>query len=70
MIECVDAENICSPLVVPSEERCNGLDDDCDSLVDEFGCDCMDGKTEPCGPSTGECRPGTRSCQGGRRGAM
>ncbi len=32
---CVGGRTECSPLFEPGEERCNGLDDDCDGLVDE-----------------------------------
>lgn len=48
---------------------CNGLDDDCDGVIDE-GCACELGQVQPCfsGPpgrvDTGVCRRGTQTCQG------
>ncbi len=42
-------------------ETCNGLDDDCDGVVD--------GITQPCGVSEGKCQPGTEQCVGGSWGA-
>lgn len=43
---------------VPKEEDCNGIDDDCDKLVDEQ-------LTRPCGSDVGLCQPGVLSCHGG-----
>jgi hypothetical protein len=48
----------------PEDERCDGLDNDCDHLTDE-GCECLDGQFEACGADTGECRQGTRICESG-----
>ena len=45
----------------PSTEICNGLDDNCDGIVDE-GFGCVRGQTEPCGTSVGACRMGIREC--------
>ncbi|UJR83875.1 hypothetical protein [Sandaracinus amylolyticus] len=64
--------NACSPGCGP-EEICgatndgNGLDDDCDTRVDE-GCTCMPGETRPCfaGPpdrrNIGACADGIEAC--------
>lgn len=64
--------NVCSPGCGP-EELCgstndgNGLDDDCDSRVDE-GCVCSPGETRPCfaGPpdrrNVGACSDGIEAC--------
>lgn len=42
----------------PMPERCNGNDDDCDGLIDEFAaCLCQDGQSADC-PST-QCAPGS-----------
>jgi hypothetical protein len=58
-----------------STETCNGLDDDCDGLVDEDGvCNppsCVTGQTRSCydGPATsagkGSCKAGLQTCSGG-----
>jgi hypothetical protein len=48
----------------PSEELCNGLDDDCDQETDE-GCGCVHGSTRPCGLDVGACRPGIEQCVDG-----
>jgi hypothetical protein len=47
---------------MPALETCNGLDDDCDGVVD-------DGDPEggdPCGTDTGECDKGYMACVGGQ----
>ena len=57
----------CLGEVLPSTERCDGADNDCDAGIDE-GCLCTAGATESCysGPSgtpgVGACRAGTRTC--------
>ncbi|MCB9592557.1 MAG: hypothetical protein H6719_07485 [Sandaracinaceae bacterium] len=57
---CVSAEEArCAPNVEPSEETCNGLDDDCDRSTDE------DLGTTTCG--VGECVTTVDNCVGGRR---
>jgi MYXO-CTERM domain-containing protein len=57
----------CAGEVIPSTEKCNGLDDDCDSATDEShngvdlgGSCCPDGV--PCG--VGVCKAGTLQCVG------
>jgi hypothetical protein len=55
--------------VAPIQEVCNGIDDDCNGLVDDgISCSCIDGQTEKCGSNVGECKQGTRSCSGGQWG--
>jgi hypothetical protein len=41
----------------PTDEVCNGIDDDCDGVID--------GLTRPCGSSVGACRTGTQVCTAG-----
>ncbi len=58
----------------PTEERCNGVDDDCDGTIDP-GCACNDGAEQPCyeGPpgteGVGACVGGARVCRDGAFGA-
>jgi hypothetical protein len=51
----------------PTSEVCNGIDDDCDGLVDDGADCCTSGQTRECGPSNeiGECVKGTSTCSNG-----
>ncbi len=57
----------CTGEVLPSAERCDGVDNDCNGTVDD-GCACMTGATRMCygGPAgtagVGPCRAGTQTC--------
>ncbi len=52
----------CEGAVGPAAESCDGMDNDCDSEVDE-GCACQAGATRVCGgPDVGACRSGTQTC--------
>jgi hypothetical protein len=64
-IQCVDGALVCYGGIEPREERCNGLDDDCDGVVDN-------GLPEPAcysGPpgtqDVGICRAGVQRCVDG-----
>ncbi|MDI1482800.1 MopE-related protein [Polyangium sp. y55x31] len=72
---CVDHEvPECTPLPPATAEACDGVDDDCDGMIDE-GCSCEDGDTQSCysgGAGTqgvGICKSGTQTCVGGAWGA-
>jgi hypothetical protein len=53
----------CTGQVLPgAAEICNGIDDDCDGIVDE-------GLSRACGNMVGACRLGTQTCVGGQFGA-
>ena len=64
----------CMQLVGPTQEKCNGLDDDCDGVVDVgandvgpgFGCadKCPGGLIANC---VGQCKPGSLICTNGAK---
>ncbi len=63
MIECVGC-------VGPQPEICNGIDDDCNGLVDDNvkdeGSTCACGSTALMTLMTGECKPGKQICRAGK----
>ncbi len=51
----------CIGEVGPTEEVCDGRDNNCNGITDE-GCDCLTGETRPCGTDEGECSKGVQVC--------
>ena len=58
---CTAGTLVCTGATGPGSETCNGLDDDCDSNIDEGN----PGGGASCGSSTGSCTQGTQTCLGG-----
>ncbi len=70
---CVDGKyGVCSGEVLPTEEACNGFDDDCDGQVDEdeagapLSRSCYTG--QPGTEHLGQCHGGVAACSGGEWG--
>jgi hypothetical protein len=57
------------PINPPKAETCNGVDDDCDGVIDDsptdVGASCPDNC--PGGVCKGECKPGTTTCISGKK---
>jgi hypothetical protein len=71
---CSAGHLACNQNVQPSAQLCNGLDENCNGVVDE-GCTCLNGTTQACysgaagTQNVGVCRGGTQTCAGGNWGA-
>ena len=61
-VACVDGVETCEGAVLPTDEVCDGLDNDCDWAADEEYPEHL----KPCGIDTGECKFGTYLCQQGK----
>lgn len=59
--ECIGAVN-------PSQDICDGIDNDCDGTPDP-GCACTSGESRKCGKENPPCTPGTQTCANGQWGA-
>jgi hypothetical protein len=53
--QCVSGSIICQNAVGPAVETCDGLDNDCNNVVDDIPADA-------CGSDVGECSAGTTQC--------
>jgi hypothetical protein len=62
--QCVDGGEVCSGVVIPQTEVCDGWDNDCDSYTDEDPGNPAQTMTRVCGKDTGVCTLGTETCLG------
>jgi MYXO-CTERM domain-containing protein len=60
LTSCVAGQLGCSGAIGPQPEACNGLDDDCDGIVDGMAAPCYSGPSGTSG--VGLCRPGLQAC--------
>ncbi|MDH5670854.1 MAG: MopE-related protein [Myxococcales bacterium] len=65
--QCSGGVLVCMGDTRPATEICNGLDDNCDGLIDNGVSDATDARIgQPCGDkNSGECSFGTQVCAGG-----
>src|SRR5690606_11426882 len=63
---CVNSTKICTQLLQPSNEVCDGQDNNCNGQTDEgnpeTGAACNTGKPGICGPGTTQCQNGAVAC--------
>jgi MYXO-CTERM domain-containing protein len=68
---CVNGHLVCEQMSMPMAEVCNGLDDDCDGVIDNgtnlpgTGVDCLCDKETQAQVGVGVCKAGKTVCRGG-----
>ena len=64
---CTNGVLVCQPRMTPTPEACNGLDDDCDGVVDDGnpggGQACNTGLGGACSAGTTACKNGVLACE-------
>ena len=66
---CVGGKIVCNSTASPTPEVCNGLDDDCNGVIDDgsfpgVGTSCVCDDLDPAKVGVGECRGGRLVCKG------